>query len=152
VDGSDACIASIERAVTVASSPLARAMRDLAALCGGRGTCLLIEHEEMGETLIADRRWTLSREETLRRRDRFAIVDLRQESGLRRITVLVELPGAQDRLDEHGLRLTLAALQVTRVLADMAASFDAAGGTVMDLGRVQAGGCVVRPAAAGWVR
>jgi hypothetical protein len=149
VDGSDACIETIERSISVASSPLSRALRDLAGLCEGRGTCLLIEHDELGETLIADRRWTRGREETLRNREHFTLVDLRQENGFRRFAVLVEPLGSEDRLDEHGLRLTLAALGVTRMLADIAATFDTAGGNMTDTGRAgRAGtsGDVRRPA------
>lgn len=119
----DACLESIERAMSVATSPLARALRDLVRLTGGRGTCLLIEHDEMGETLIADRRWAWDRTETLRNRDHFTLVDLRQDDGFRRFAVLIEPSGTEDMLDETGLHLTLAALGVTHALAEIAATF-----------------------------
>ena len=127
--GSDAmqdsggCLETIESAIARDSSPLALALRDLGDWAGGRGTCLLIEHEELGEALIADQRWSLGREETLRQRQHFAVVDLRGTAGFRRLAVLVEPNGTEARLDPEGCALTIAALRVTEALSDIAEQF-----------------------------
>lgn len=124
MQGSEACLNSIERAMSVASSPLSCALRDLGERIGGRGVCLLIEHEALGETLIADRNWAWDRGDTLRNRDHFTLVDLRQDQDFRRFAVLVEPQGDEDALDEEGMQMALAALGVTHALSEIAASFD----------------------------
>jgi hypothetical protein len=134
VQGSDACLDSIERAMSAASSPLSRALRDLGSRIGNRGVCLLIEHEELGETLIADRNWAWDRADTLRNRDHFTLVDLRQDQDFRRFAVLVEPLGAEAELDEKGMQLTLAALGVTRALAEIAGSFEGMAPAGMETG------------------
>lgn len=119
-----ASLQTIEAAIGRASSPLARALAALGEANRGRGTCLLLEHEEFGEALIADRYWTLGRDETLRNREHFALVELCQEHGFLRLAVLVEPSGAEGRLDAGACALTLAALEVTSALAEIAAPAD----------------------------
>ncbi len=121
----DACLDTIESAMMRPSSALSRALSQLGDNSGGRGTCLLIEHDDLGETLIADRDWTLGRDETLRNREHFALVDLRQDDGFRRFAVLVQPSGTEAGLDAAGCGLAVAALRVTQELADIAASFTA---------------------------
>lgn len=121
MDASVASLQTIEDAIGRASSPLARALEALGEANRGRGICLLLEHEDFGEALIADRRWTLGRDETLRNREHFALVDLCQEHGFSRLAVLVEPSGEEGRLDAGACALTLAALEVTSALAEIAA-------------------------------
>ncbi|MDH3263163.1 MAG: hypothetical protein OEM24_04120 [Paracoccaceae bacterium] len=121
MDASAASLQKIEDAIGRASSPLARALHALADANRGRGTCLLLEHEEFGEALIADRLWTLGRDETLKNREHFALVDLCQEHGFRRLAVLVEPSGEEGELDAGACALALAALEVTSALAEIAA-------------------------------
>jgi hypothetical protein len=121
MDASAASLQTIEDAIGRASSPLARALKALAEANRGRGICLLLEHEDFGEALIADRVWTLGRDETLRNREHFALVDLCQENGFRRLAVLMEPSGEECRLDAGACALTLAALEVTSALAEIAA-------------------------------
>lgn len=134
MQGSEACLNSIERAMSVASSPLSCALRDLGQRIGGRGMCLLIEHADLGETLIADRNWAWDRADTLRNRDHFTLVDLRQDRDFRRFAVLVEPQGDEDVLDEAGMQLTLAALGVTHALSEIAASFEPTAPAGMETG------------------
>lgn len=121
MEASVASLQTIEDAISRASSPLARALRALGDANRGRGTCLLLEHEEFGEALIADRFWTLGRDETLRNREHFALVDLCQEHGFRRLAVLVAPSGDERELDAGACALALAALEVTSALAEIAA-------------------------------
>jgi hypothetical protein len=120
----DACLDTIESAMTRSTTALARALSTLGSCAGGRGTCLLIEHDELGETLIADRNWTLGRDETLRNREHFALVDLRQDEGFRRFAVLVEPLGTEAQIDDAGCGLALSALRVVQELADIVASME----------------------------
>jgi hypothetical protein len=122
MDAAVACLETIEDAIGRSSSPLARALQALGEANRGRGTCLLLEHEEFGEALIADRLWKLGRDETLRNGDHFALVDLRQEHGFKRLAVLVQPSGDERELDEDGCALALAALEVTSALAEISGS------------------------------
>lgn len=123
MDMSGTCLDTIENAIAEESSPLARALGALSAIVGQRGTCLLLEHEEFGETLIADSAWTLERTETLRHREDFAVVDLRQNQGFTRFAVLMQRVDGETVLDRDACALTMAALDVTAALADIAASY-----------------------------
>lgn len=132
--GADGCLQTIEEALSRATSPLSIALRDLGSHIEGRGACLVVEHDTFGEALIADGRWSLDREETLRNCERLALVDLRQDCGVRRLAVLVEPLGSEARLDAAGCGLALAALSVTQALAEIAAPYD----EPEDVGKVRA--------------
>ncbi len=118
------CLDSVEAELARRSSRLSRSLRSLGRQIDGRGTCLLIEHADFGEALIADSRWTKSRDETLSVRKACALVDLRQDDGYR-LAVLVEPRGTEVLLDQEGCRLALAALKVTEALAEITASYEA---------------------------
>lgn len=118
------CLEPIETALSQAASPLSRALRDLSACAGARATCLLIEHETAGETLIAETGRPLGQDETLLRHEHLAVVDLRQDGPFRRLAVLVESSGEDRMLDTEGCGLALAALNVTEALAGLAHASD----------------------------
>jgi hypothetical protein len=120
MDETVACLDTIESAMGESSSALSRALRALGAANRGRGTCLLIEHDTLGEALIADRLWTMGRDETLRNRDHYALVDLHHAHGFRRLAVLVQPSGDERDLDADACALTIAALEVTSALAELA--------------------------------
>lgn len=118
------CLDGIEAALARRSSRLSKALRHLGSHIDGRGTCLLVAHDDFGDALIADSRWTMNRDETLRVRKACALVDLRQEGGYR-LAVLVEPRGTEQLLDDEGCTLALAALCVTEALAEIASSYEA---------------------------
>ncbi len=117
------CFEVIDRALSRPSSTLSQALRVLGERSAGRGTCLVLEHDVHGETLIADRAWSHGRAETLRKVGDFALVELCQEAGFRRLAVLVQPTGDEEQLDDAGLALTMAALDVTAALADITSQY-----------------------------
>lgn len=119
-----ASLKRIEAAMDRASSPLVRALKMLGESNHDRGTCLVLEHEEFGEVLIADRFWRRDRAETLKDSVRLAVVDLSQEGAFRRIAVLVDPTGDEGVLDDGALALALAALDVAAALAGLGLPVD----------------------------
>lgn len=108
----------IEGSMDEPSSPLAEALRELAESCHSEGTCLLVDHEDFGEALIADPHWPFGIEDTNANRDRFAVVDLRDTYGFQRVAVLAA--PASDRLAPlESCKLVLAALRAIEAVSEI---------------------------------
>lgn len=118
----EANLARIEDAMARPDSALAVALEDLGVCSRGRGTCLVIEHDEFGEAFIADPHWLYGRDETMEIRDRMALVDVREGFGFKRLAILIEPSEDDGPLDAGGCALAIAALSVTEELARIATS------------------------------
>jgi hypothetical protein len=141
MDMSEANLSRIEDAIASPTSPLAVALNDLGACSNGRGTCLVIEHEDFGEAFIADPHWNHGRNETMEIREQTALVDVREGFGFKRLAILIEPSEDVGPLDEGGCALAIAALSVTEELARIATSGAArpemsADATVNSVGKV----------------
>jgi phage terminase large subunit-like protein len=121
MDMSHRCLHTIEGSLALASSPLALALGRVRDLTGRRGVCLLIEHEELGQTLIADAEWSRGRDETLAGSSDLAVVDQSGAESFRRIAVLVDPNGSATPDDICAV--TFAALDVVTALAAITATF-----------------------------
>ncbi len=119
---SQANLSRIEDAIASPNSPLALALTDLGTCSRGRGTCLVIEHDEFGEAFIADPHWSHGRAETMEIREQVALVDVREGFGFKRLAILVEPSEDDGPLDAGGCALAIAALSVTEELARIATS------------------------------
>lgn len=116
-------LSAIEEAISSPNSPLSKALTELGAQSSGVGTCLVIQHEEFGEALIADGNWAHGREETIELCDDVALVDLHEGFGFKRLAILVEPSQDAGPSSVKRCAMAVAALSVTEELARIATSW-----------------------------
>ncbi|WP_343078973.1 hypothetical protein [Ostreiculturibacter nitratireducens] len=116
-------IKTIERAIGERSSRLGVALHDLSKSSRGRGTCVLLDHEEFGEALIADKNWRLSLDETQRNSERLAVVDLRELNGFVRVAVLATPQSDGAAAPAECCELAYAALRTVEAVAEITAAY-----------------------------
>lgn len=114
---------TIDGAVSDQKTRLGAALHDLAVTSRGRGTCLLLDHSDFGEALIADQNWPLGLDETQRDRDRLAVVDLREGHGFLRIAVLAVPSSTGALLPIESCELATAALRAVEAVTEIATEF-----------------------------
>lgn len=119
----DTHLATIEDALSSPESPLSFALKGLGECSQGRGTCLVIEGDGEGETLIADGNWGYNRKETIEISDNVALVDLREGFGFKRLAILMEPIEDNGPVGTNGCALANAALSVTEELVKIARSW-----------------------------
>lgn len=116
-------LAEIENAISNPESPLSLSLNGLGACSEGRGTCLMIECDGDGETLIADANWKHGRNETINICNNVAIVDLQQGFGFKRLAILMEPSENDGPTNVQGFSVADAALGVAEELAKIAKSW-----------------------------
>lgn len=115
---------ALEAMMSVDGNPLADALVQLSELAGGRGTCMCLEHADLGVTVIADPSWQMDREDTLRRRDHLSVVSLVGHEGFDKIAVLVGAPEDNVMAElKRDCGIVAAAIDVVASVAAVSATF-----------------------------
>ncbi len=125
MDTGNSLLNSIEHSVGAPQSQLADALRSLSERTLGRGTCLLLEHEDLGETMIADPSWPLDLAQTKDRSEQLALADVRSSRGFLRIAVLAAPLATGMTAPAHAAEMAMNALMAIEAVADIATQFAA---------------------------